>query len=265
MDLRIKGRSALVTGASGGLGLATAVALAKEGVRVVINSRDSARLAGAAKEIESVTGHLPGVAPGDLSDSESIKAVVKTARDHLNTETIDVLVSNAGGPPPGQFLDHDPSAWDKAAKLVLDMAVGLTREVLPSMIAQHWGRLVYITSVGVLQPVDALILSNTYRAGVTGFCKTISNNYAKHGVTANCVCPGYTATERLSSLAEKTADASGKTTDEAMADFAASVPAGRVGKPEELGSLIAYLASEHAAYITGASIPVDGGSHRGLL
>jgi 3-oxoacyl-[acyl-carrier protein] reductase len=116
----------------------------------------------------------------------------------------------------------------------------------------------------VLQPVDTLILSNTYRAGVTGFCKTLSNNYARHGITFNCVCPGYTATERLNSLAQTLADQSGQTVEDVVAGFAANAPVGRVGKPEELAALIAFLASEQAAYISGASVPCDGGLYRGL-
>ncbi|MBU0984473.1 MAG: SDR family oxidoreductase, partial [candidate division Zixibacteria bacterium] len=152
-----------------------------------------------------------------------------------------------------------------AGRLVLDSAIGLTRAVLPGMIERSWGRLIYITSIGVLQPVDTLILSNTYRAGVTGFCKTVSNNYAKYGITANCVCPGYTATERLQNLAGNLARDSGRTKDQVFADIAAQIPTGRVGQPEELAALIAFLAGERAAYITGTSVAVDGGAHRGLL
>ena len=122
-----------------------------------------------------------------------------------------------------------------------------------------------VTSIAVLQPVDELILSNAYRAGVTGFCKTVSNTYAKHGVTANCVCPGYTATERLASLVERRAEAAGITPREAAQAMAADVPVGRIGKPEEFAATVAFIASESAAYISGASIPVDGGLHRGLL
>ena len=144
-------------------------------------------------------------------------------------------------------------------------ATNLTRAALPSMIEKKWGRVIYITSVAVLQPIDNLILSNSYRAAVTGLCKTLSNNYAKHGVTFNTVCPGYTATERLDSLADSIAADSGLTRQDVFQQFANNTPSGRLGQPEELAALITFLASDRAAYITGSSIAVDGGLHRGLL
>jgi 3-oxoacyl-[acyl-carrier protein] reductase len=201
----------------------------------------------------------PKLVVGDVSRSADVERIVQEVR------TIDILVSNAGGPPPGDLVNHPKERWLEASDLVLYSAINLTRGFIEGMKERGWGRLIYSTSVGVLQPIDNLILSNTFRAGVTAFCKTISNNYAGHGITANCVCPGYTATERLSELARKIAEASGKTADEVMSGFAASNPAGRVGKPEETAALIAFLASEKAAYITGTSIPVDGGLVKALI
>ncbi len=265
MDLGLKGKRGLVSGASSGLGLAAAKTLAAEGVQLVINSRSEFRLEQAAAEIEKATGVKPMLAAGDLSKESERRKVIESALDQVEGGVIDILVSNAGGPPPGAFLEHDSKLFEEAAGLVLDSAVGLTHGLLPKMIEQNWGRLIYITSVGVLQPIDALILSNTYRSAVTGFCKTISNTYAQHGITANCVCPGYTATERLNNLAEKTASETGKLVTQVIEDYAALIPARRVGKPEELASLITFLASERAGYITGTSIPVDGGLHKGLL
>jgi 3-oxoacyl-[acyl-carrier protein] reductase len=259
MDLGLKGKRSLVTGASAGLGEAAATALAAEGVELVINSRSEQRLKAAADRIRKATGVTPIIAVGDLSIPSERNAVIKAAGD------IDILVSNTGGPPPGAFLDHDPVRFEEAGRLLLDSAVNLTRAFLPGMMNRRWGRLIYITSVAVLQPVDTLILSNTYRAGVTGFCKTISNTYGHYGITANCVCPGYTATERLNELAESLASKSGATPQQVMDGFASSTAAKRVGRPDELAALIAFLAGERAAYITGASIPVDGGSHKGLL
>ena len=265
MDLALKGKRALVTGASAGLGAAAALALAAEGAAVVINGRDAARLETAAKKIAGQTGVTPGLAVGDVSKPTDRLKVVNSARDLLKDGIIDILVANSGGPPAGAFLEQHGDIWHEASQLLVDSAVGLTRAFLPAMIEQKWGRLIYITSVAVLQPVDDLILSNTYRAAVTGFCKTISNNYARHGITANCVCPGYTATERLMSLAETRAKAKGTTPKDELAGFAGLVPAARLGRPDELASLIAFLASDRAAYITGSSIAVDGGAHRGLL
>ncbi|MEW5795714.1 MAG: SDR family oxidoreductase [Candidatus Zixiibacteriota bacterium] len=265
MDLALKGKRALVTGASAGLGAATATALVAEGAQVVINGRDQGRLEVAARKIEAAAGVKPGLAVGDISKSADRVKVINAAREQLADGMIDILASNTGGPPAGMFLDHSGDTWREAGHLLLESAVGLTRAILPGMIERHWGRLIYITSVAVLQPIDDLILSNSYRSAVTGFCKTISNTYAKDGITANTVCPGYTATERLLSLAETRARAAGVTPKEAMQGFVGSVPAGRLGKPEELAALIAFLASDRAAYITGCSIPVDGGWHRGLL
>jgi len=253
MELGLKGKRALVTGASSGLGAAAAQALAGEGAEVTINSRDPQRLEKAAQKIHDATGVRPRLAVGDVSVSADVEKIIQAAGD------VDILVSNAGGPPPGDFLNHPGERWLEAADLVLFSAINLTRAVIEGMLKRKWGRLIYITSVGVLQPIDNLILSNTFRSGVAAFCKTISNNYARYGITANCVCPGYTATERLWELAQRSAEASGKTPQEIMRDFAASIPAGRLGQPEETAALIAFLASEQAAYITGTSIPVDGG------
>lgn len=265
MDLGISGRKALIAGASSGLGYAAALALAAEGVHVTINSRSQERLDDAARRIEEATGFRPATAAGDLATEEGIQVIARAVRKDNPAGSFDILVSNTGGPPPGQFLDHGEEAWHQAGRLVLESAVRLTSLVLRGMVQRRWGRLIYITSVGVLQPIDDLILSNTYRAGVTGFCKTIANNYAKEGITANCVCPGYTATERLRNLAQKRAEVTDKRPEEIMDGFAQSVPAKRIGKPEELASLIAFLASEKAAFINGSSLAVDGGAHRALI
>ncbi len=265
MDTGLKGKRVLVTGASSGLGAAAALALAAEGVELVINSRDRTKLEATAGKIEAATGVKPGLAVGDLADQSERVKVILAVREQVRDGNLDVLVSNTGGPPPGAFLDHSAEVWSDAGKLLLDSAVGLTRAFLPGMLEQSWGRLIYITSIAVLQPVDYLILSNAYRAAVTAFCKTVSNTYASGGITANCVCPGYTATERLVNLAGSRAEESGSTAEEVLKEMAAEIPAGRIGKPEELAALIVFLASDNAAYITGTSTPVDGGLHKGLL
>ncbi|MDH4158078.1 MAG: SDR family oxidoreductase [candidate division Zixibacteria bacterium] len=259
MDLQLKGKRALVTGASAGLGAAAALALAKEGVDVTINARGEEKLEKTANMILGETAVKPVLAPGDVARENDIDRILETAAD------VDILVVNSGGPPPGQFIDLALSQWGEAHRLLLASAIRLTRGVIDGMLERKWGRLIYITSIAVLQPVNDLILSNTYRAGVTGLCKTISNNYAVHGLTANCVCPGYTATERLQSLAQKRAEAASTTAEAELAAFAADVPAGRLGRPEELAALITFLASDRAAYITGVSIPVDGGLMRALI
>ncbi|HOP07079.1 MAG TPA: SDR family oxidoreductase [candidate division Zixibacteria bacterium] len=259
MELGLKGKRALVTGASAGLGMAAAIALTMEGVEVTINGRYGDRLNEAAKKIEKTTGHKPQTVTGDVSNIVDVNNILASAGE------VDILVANAGGPPPGAFLDHTAETWRDATDLVLHSAVGLTRGVLDGMIKKGWGRVIYITSVGVFQPVDELVLSNATRAGVTGLCKTLSNTYADKGITFNCVCPGYTATERLINLAKSRAEKAGKSPEEIIDGIAANIPARRVGQPEELAALITFLSSDKAAYITGTSIPVDGGYHRGLL
>jgi 3-oxoacyl-[acyl-carrier protein] reductase len=259
VDLQIKGKRALVTGGSSGLGAAAALALAAEGVEVVINGRDQARLDSAGHRIHELTQQWPVLIAGDVSQADECQRIAKEAGQ------VDILISNAGGPPPGQFLDHPSERWQESHDLVLSSAVNLSRAVLEGMIDRQWGRVIYITSVGVLQPIDTLILSNTYRAAVAGLSKTLSNNYARYGITFNCVCPGYTATERLTSLAETMAQQTDQSPEEIVAGFAANTPAQRVGQPQELAALITFLAGHSAAYITGAAIPCDGGLYHGLV
>lgn len=263
MDLGLRGRGALVTGASSGLGLAAALRLAAEGVEVVINSRSEERLHKAATHILDDTGARVRIIAADLTPPGAAEMIASRAAEML-PHGVDILVSNTGGPPPGLLLDHPAERFPQTADLLLHSAINLTRAVLPAMIEKEWGRLIYITSIAAIQPVNDLILSNTYRAGLTGFCKTVANTYAKYGITANTVCPGYTATERLLDLARKRAAATGQSEQEVITAFAQDSPAGRIGKPEELAALIAFLASEHAAYINGANIPVDGGAHKSL-
>jgi len=263
MDLGLKGKIALVTGASAGLGFAVAAALAAEGTAVVINSRSADNLKSAAGKIKNQTGIDPYMVDGDLSQPDAAEAIVEKAKTLAGP--IDILVSNAGGPPAGKFLEVDKEAWIKASDLTLHSAINLTRAVIPGMIEKKWGRVIYITSVAVKQPIDNLLISNTLRAGLTGFAKSISIDLGKHGITVNTVCPGYTETERLVHLAEVESASSGKSIPEIYAGWAASVPAGRLGQPEELGSLVAFLASEKAAYVNGTTIQVDGGYIKGLL
>jgi len=263
MDLNIENKIALVTGASAGLGFAAALAFAREGARVAINSRSKENLDTASEKIKIDTGHMPFAIAGDLSKAGEAEKIVRNVERELGP--VEILVANAGGPPPGEFLQFDQGVWNKSADLTLFSAISLTRAVIPNMKNSKWGRIIFITSVAVKQPLENLIISNTLRAGVTGFAKSISNEYARFGITANTVCPGYTDTERLKSLVENLAGMQHVLPADVYKKWTDNIPVGRVGKPEELASLIIFLASERASYITGASIAVDGGLYKGLL
>lgn len=261
MDLGLKGKTALVTGASTGLGAAAALALAQEGCDLLVNSRDEKRIQAKADEIASATGQQVEPVAADIATEPGIDAIAHA----IAGKQIDILVSNTGGPRPGDIRMVSWEDWQYHFELVLVSAMKLTRLVIDNMAEAKWGRLIYITSVGVRQPIDDLPFSNTFRAGLTGYCKTVSNNFARFGITANCVCPGYTATERLNELVDKRAGESGSSRDDVLEGLARGIPVRRIGRPEELAAMVAYLAGEPAAYVTGQSILVDGGSYRGLV
>lgn len=263
MDLGLKGKRALVCGSSQGLGRAIAEELAGEGADVVINSRSPEKLAAVRDDIATATGAKVVAVPADISHTAGLDELVNGARQALGT--IDILVTNVGGPPSGPFEAHDMTAWRVAFAQLLESVVGLVGALLPDMKERRWGRIVNVTSITVKQPVEGLILSNSLRAAVTGFAKTISNEAAPFGVTVNNVLPGFTRTERLVGLAAATAERTGGTVEEAYDAWRKAVPMGRLGEPEELAALTAFLCSEKAAYITGQSIAVDGGWIRGLF
>jgi 3-oxoacyl-[acyl-carrier protein] reductase len=263
MDLGLKGRVTIVAASSGGLGKACALELAREGAVVVICGRNSGRLTTAAEEIREATGAEVLPLATDLTEPSQIR--------HLADETlrrygrIDVLVTNNGGPPAGFFDDFDDEAWFKTHQLTLMSAVRLIRAVLPAMRAQGWGRIINITSVSVKQPIDNLLLSNVYRPGVIGLAKTLSAQLAAEGITINNVAPGYTRTDRVLELSQARAANEGKSVEVVLAETTASYPMKRMGEPEELAALVAFLASARASYITGTTIQVDGGYAKGLL
>ncbi len=263
MDLGLSGRTALVCGASAGLGRAIAHALAAEGAGVAICSRSEERIGAARDSIERETGATVVALAADLTDPAGVERAVRGAEDGLGP--IDILVTNTGGPPSGPFEDHSAEVWRHAVAQNLESVVNLVRAVLPGMKERRWGRILNVTSISVKQPVAGLILSNSIRAAVTGFAKTIANEAAPFGVTVNCVLPGYTRTERLVDLAEAVSRRTGGSVQEAYASWEREVPMGRLGEPEELGALAAFLASERAGYVTGQSVAVDGGWIKGLF
>lgn len=263
MDLGLSGRAAIVTGASRGLGRAVARSLAGEGCRVVVNARSEDRLREAAADIEEATGTRVVPVAGDVRDEATARRLVETATGELGR--LDVLVTNAGGPPSGGFADMEPADYEEALELNLLSAVRLVHAAVPVMKEAGWGRIVAITSVSVKQPIPGLLLSNVARPGVVGFIKSIAAELAPHGILCNCVAPGYMATERVEELLRDRAEASGRSVEEIREEQAAAVPIGRIGDPAELGDVVAFLASERAAYLTGLTLQVDGGYVKGLL
>lgn len=254
---------ALVTAASKGLGFASAMGLAQAGCDLVICSRGQEAIEKAAQAIRQATGRNVVALAADVSQQADLDSVVVTAMEQYGG--VDILVSNTGGPPPGRFTDFDDAAWQGAFESLLLPAVRLTRAVLPTMRERGWGRLIYITSSGVKQPIPNLILSNSLRAAVTGMMKTLATQVAGEGITANCVAPGRIATDRVASLDQAAAQRTGRPMAEIQAESAAKIPAGRYGTPEEFASLVVYLASPAASYLTGSTFSVDGGMISSLL
>ncbi|MEX0907758.1 MAG: SDR family oxidoreductase [Gemmatimonadota bacterium] len=263
MDLGLRGKVALVGGSSRGLGRAVALELAREGCALVICSRDEGAINSARDSIAPETGADVLALAVDLSQQHDVDQLVRAALDRFGR--IDVLVTNTGGPPAGAFEAHDADTWRSAIANNLESVLNLTRAVLPGMKGRQWGRIINITSIAVKQPVDGLILSNSVRAAVTGFARTLANEVAPHNITVNNVMPGYTRTERLVHLAEHNAATRGTGVAEAYAQWEKEIPMSRLGEPHELAALVAFLASDRAGYITGTSIPVDGGWIRALL
>jgi 3-oxoacyl-[acyl-carrier protein] reductase len=263
MDLGIKDRVALVAAASKGIGFASARELAREGARVFLCSRDEKRASEAAQKIHEETGATVAGIGADVTDDQAIERFVNVARERAGR--IDILVTNAGGPPAATFDQVDLDMFRKAFELNALSAIRLAKLVLPGMREQKWGRIINITSVSAKQPIDGLILSNTVRAGLTGWAKTVSTEVAADNVTVNNVAPGYTLTERQEQLAEARSAALGKSKDEIIATWATQGPMGRIGKPEEIAAAVAFLASERASYITGVTLQVDGGWIRSLF
>ena len=263
MDLGLKDKVALVAAASRGLGRAVAEELAAEGVSVVLCSRGAEAINKAANEIAQATGAKVLAVAADVSKTDEIVRLTQFGFERFGR--IDILITNAGGPPAGQFENLTQEQWEAAARLTLFSAVELARQVLLGMKERRWGRILNITSIAVKQPVDNLILSNSLRAAVTGFARTLANEVAPFGVTVNNIMPGYTRTERVEELAQMMAEKEGTTPAEFVARWEKEIPMRRLGEPREFAALAAFLVSERASYITGTSTPVDGGWIRALM
>jgi len=263
MDLAISGKVALVTGASAGLGYACAHALATEGAHLVICSRDTVRIEAAAGRIASDTGASVTPIVCDLTDVKATMAMVDGVRNQFGH--LDILVTNAGGPPAGLFADLTPEQWEKAYNLTFQSTLILCQAALPIMEEQGSGAIVVITSIAAKQPIAGLVTSNSLRAGLNGLIKSIADEYGPKGIRANTIAPGYTRTERLDELAAGIAEREGVSIEDVFSRWEKLSPLRRLGLPDEIGAAVAFLASERASFITGQHLAVDGGAIRGTM
>lgn len=245
MDLGIGNKSALVLAASKGLGKACALALAREGARVTIAARTADELHGTAEQIGDETGNTVRAIPTDVTDPAQIEALFAAAGH------VDILINNAGGPPFAAFETFDDEQWRKAFELNFMSAVRCTRLALPAMKEARWGRIVNLLSLSIKSVLNASVLSTATRLGVVGMSKLLADEVGPFGITVNNIATGIILTDRVRNMS--------------MEHLAPTIPARRLGRPDELGALVAFLASEQAAYITGATIPIDGGLTRAIL
>ncbi|MDC0292666.1 MAG: SDR family oxidoreductase [Candidatus Binatia bacterium] len=264
MDLGIQGKTALVAAASDGLGKAVALRLAAEGAHIVICARNAERLQSATAEIQSANPEVRvNGFETDLSLADDIEQLGTQLEHHdLN---IDILVNNAGGPPPGSCDDVADEQWRQAFDLTMMSTVRLTRLALGQMRAQRWGRIINITSYSVKQPMPQMVLSNSIRMGVIGWAKTLSNEVASDGITVNNVCPGWTRTGRVDQLLRARSKETGIAPEEIQKALIADIPSKRMGEVAEFADVVAFLASARASYVTGTTLPVDGGAVRAAM
>lgn len=263
MDTGLKNRVAIVCAASQGLGFACASALAAEGAKLAICSRDEKRIQAAAEKLRRQYRADVLAQAVDVTDGKAVERFVGATAERF--KGIDICITNSGGPPAKGFLATTNEEWQRAVESNFLSVVYFAKQVIPIMQRARWGRLITITSVSVKQPVPELVYSNAVRTAVAGLVKSLANEFGKDGILVNNVGPGFTATDRLKELASARSTASGKSQDEIFAEWAADTAVKRVGTPEEFADVVVWLASERASNVTGQTILVDGGSYRGTF
>jgi 3-oxoacyl-[acyl-carrier protein] reductase len=263
MDLGISDKVAIVAASSRGLGKQAALALASEGAKLALCARTEEPLRETAGEIRKRYGVDVYSMPVDVTVRDDIEGFVEAVIDRFGA--VHILVVNAGGPPGGSCQEHEPERWRNAFDLNFMSAVHFCRSVIPVMVKQRWGRLVFMTSIAVKQPIDGLVLSNAVRAGVTGLAKTLANELGPYNVLVNTVCPGYFLTDRVRNLADVLGRKKDITAQQIIDAWAEGNPVRRIGDPQEFGPLVAFLCSERASYITGSTVAIDGGYCGSLL
>jgi 3-oxoacyl-[acyl-carrier protein] reductase len=257
VDLQLKGRTAIVLASTKGLGKATALMLAQEGAQVTISGRDEAALAAVSQEIEQATGQSPLRVVTDITKAADIERLVKETVDRFGT--VDILINNAGGPAAGTFDQLTDEQWQQAFELNLLSYVRAIRAVLPYMRKQRFGRIVNFASSSFKQPIENLILSNTFRTGVVGLAKSLASELGPDGILINTIGPGRIATDRVAHLDAIRAEKTGQSAEEVRKQMEATIPLGRYGEPEEFARYVTFLASPANSYVTGQSLLVDGG------
>ena len=262
MDLGIKGKVALVTASSKGIGRSVAEGLVAEGCIVTICSRNKEELLKTVGEVKKKYGVEPSWCVCDLNKLSDIENTVASVSKQFGS--VDILVNNCGGPEAGNFQDLSDVKWQAAFDQVLLSTVRICNLIVPDMILKEWGRIINITSVAVKQPIDNLMLSNSLRNGVIGFAKSLSNEIAKYNITVNNIAPGYTLTNRIYDLAVQKAKQNNLSHEDILIEMAKEIPMSRLAGPEEIAAAVVFLASKNASYITGNTIQVDGGLNKGI-